>query len=1089
MSFNGGTWESVPTGVYNAFSLTPNTAYTFSVMAVCVVGDTSNATTITVKTSCGQMVVPYVEGFEGDNTGVVPSCWTVVRPGYSPYPGVSSSAHTGNHAMTLAANNYDSTTIASSLVPLAGNEIYVSFWASVNQGNTLYAGVMTDLANDSTFIPMFTVPYNNSTYTRYEFNTSTLPFYEQYYVAFRLVTGGNNLYADVDDIEIHLYQGCMYPANLTATPAAHTVSLVWSNSSSTANFAVQYRAAGNAWDTNGYTTTDTSYNLAGLDAATQYEIRVGFICNNDTLWSTVTTQTTCDLLSLPYTENFESYAVDVMPPCWSFADPTGITHWDGGCFFRADGSQPYGHIAGAANYAVLPELDGNITKLQIDFDCKVGTIAENDGILFGVADATGTLIAWLDTIQDANHSRNAYVHHILNMLNYTVPYGAARIAFAQYRTWGEWALIDNIHVEQLPDCYPVDSLTAYNLIDPDHTSFTWASLPGGEETQWQVYVDTVTANIDSIPDSLFTIVSTRSYEIPIGTIQGGGIYTFYVRAYCSATDQSTWNSVTFGAGTYVMNTSSTADTIVACGLVVYDNGGPIAGYLAPSSSALVIRSENVGSELEVFGGAFGWGSSAATLNIYDGEGSTGTPIFTYNTVDGRDTLLDTILAVSTTGALTITFNASGSMAHTGYELYIHCVGSALCERPTQLNAVMTEVGEATVTWHGSSAAYDLYYKPTGATNWTILNTTTDSVVVTGLIPDTTYDMQVVGICGTDTSTASFPIVLNTSYNVVITPCDPISNLTVSNVTNTTAELSWTSNGSAWEIEVVRVGLTDTITVNTNPYTLTGLLPNMQYTVRVRTACSGVHVDPYSDWSTAQTFTTDLTGPQSYTLTVVSNDDTWGTVTGGGSYVEGSVAILTATANEGYYFDRWNDGNTNATRTVTVTGDATYLAYFAENGTHPTYYTVNVTSNNPDWGTVSGSDDYLENSTATITASAKSGYHFVEWNDGNTDTIRTFTVIENVSFMATFAPNTGIDDVNVYTMSLFPNPATNTVTVNIEGIEGMVTVEIVDISGRTVASETTSRSQTTLNISQLAQGAYFVRVTGEKATGISRLIVK
>ena len=242
VSFNGGTWESVPTGVYNAFSLTPNTAYTFSVMAVCVVGDTSNATTITVKTSCGQMVVPYVEGFEGDNTGVVPSCWTVVRPGYSPYPGVSSSAHTGNHAMTLAANNYDSTTIASSLVPLAGNEIYVSFWASVNQGNTLYAGVMTDLANDSTFIPMFTVPYNNSTYTRYEFNTSTLPFYEQYYVAFRLVTGGNNLYADVDDIEIHLYQGCMYPANLTATPAAHTVSLVWSNSSSTANFAVQYRA-------------------------------------------------------------------------------------------------------------------------------------------------------------------------------------------------------------------------------------------------------------------------------------------------------------------------------------------------------------------------------------------------------------------------------------------------------------------------------------------------------------------------------------------------------------------------------------------------------------------------------------------------------------------------------------------------------------------------------------------------------------------------------------------------------------------------------------------------------------------------------
>ena len=1083
VSFNGGAWIAAPTGAYNASGLTPNTAYTFSVMAVCQIGDTSNPRSITVKTSCGQMVVPYTEGFENDNTGVMPSCWTLVRPGYSTYPSVTSSAHTASHGFTLGANYNDSTTVATSLVPLAGDEIYVSFWASVNQGNTLYAGVMTDLAADSTFIPLLTVPYNNSTYTRYEFNTTTLPFYEQYYVAFRLVSGGSNHYADLDDIEIHLDQGCMYPANLAANPGAHNVALTWSNgSSSSANFAIQYREAGTtAWDTNGYTTADTAYNLNGLDAATQYEIRVGFICNTDTLWSNVTTQTSCDLLTLPYSENFDSYANDVMPPCWGW-NMSFATHWDGGVFLKAN-------HGGGNEYVVVPQLDGNITKLQIEFDCKVGTIAENDGILFGVADAAGTLVAWLDTIQDVNHSRNAHVHHILNMLNYTVPYGAARIAFAQLRNWGEWALIDNINITQMPDCYPVDSLTAYNLIDPDHTSFTWASLPGGEETQWQVYVDTVTVDIDSIPDSLFTIVSTRSYEIPIGTIQGGGIYTFYVRSYCTPNEQSNWNSITFGAGTYVMNTSSTADTVVACGLVVYDNGGPIAGYLAPSSSALVIRSENAGSELQVFGGAFGWGSSAATLNIYDGEGSTGTPIFTYNTIDGRDTLLDTILATSTTGALTITFNATGSMAHTGYELYIHCVGAALCERPTQLNAVMTEVGEATVTWHGSSAAYDLYYKPTGAATWTVQSNTTDSVVVTGLIPDTTYDMQVVGICGTDTSTASFPIVLNTHYEVVIAPCDPISGLTVGTLTNTTAELSWTSNGSNWEIEVVRVGLTDTVAVSTNPYTLTGLLPNMQYTVRVRTACSGVHVDPYSDWSAAETFTTPLEGPQSYTLTVVSNNDAWGTVTGGGTYVEGTVVTLTATAADGYYFDRWNDGDTNATRSVTVTADAIYTANFAANGTVNNYYTVSVSSNNPAWGSVSGGGEYIEGSTATITATPASGYHFVEWNDGNTDNPRTFTVIASVTYVATFAANTGIDEVTAGTMTLFPNPASTTVTVRLEGFEGTATIEVIDLSGKRVSEFRTQNSELQIDLRQFAQGAYFVRVTGEKATAVSRLIVR
>ena len=218
VSFNGGAWQTNTTGTYTEYGLNPNTAYTFSVKARCTAYDTSNARTITVKTSCGQMVVPYVEGFEGDAQGTVPSCWTVVRPGYDGYPGVSGSEHTGNNGMTLAAAYNDSTTIATSLVPLAGDSIYVSFWASVNSGNTLKVGVMTDLAYDTTFIPLRTIPSNGSTYTLYEVKTTSLgSIYSNtsFYVAFRLVTGGNNHYADVDDINIRLDEGCAHPANLT----------------------------------------------------------------------------------------------------------------------------------------------------------------------------------------------------------------------------------------------------------------------------------------------------------------------------------------------------------------------------------------------------------------------------------------------------------------------------------------------------------------------------------------------------------------------------------------------------------------------------------------------------------------------------------------------------------------------------------------------------------------------------------------------------------------------------------------------------------------------------------------------------------
>ena len=62
----------------------------------------------------------------------------------------------------------------------------------------------------------------------------------------------------------------------------------------------------------------------------------------------------------------------------------------------------------------------------------------------------------------------------------------------------------------------------------------------------------------------------------------------------------------------------------------------------------------------------------------------------------------------------------------------------------------------------------------------------------------------------------------------------------------------------------------------------------------------------------------------YTITTSATN---GTVTGGGTYNEGTVIQLTATPNECYEFTRWSDGNTDNPRTVTVTGNATYTAEF------------------------------------------------------------------------------------------------------------------------------------------------------------------
>ena len=69
------------------------------------------------------------------------------------------------------------------------------------------------------------------------------------------------------------------------------------------------------------------------------------------------------------------------------------------------------------------------------------------------------------------------------------------------------------------------------------------------------------------------------------------------------------------------------------------------------------------------------------------------------------------------------------------------------------------------------------------------------------------------------------------------------------------------------------------------------------------------------------------GEEVFTVTVESADPTMGTVSGGGQALNGGTVTISAIPNDGYRFLRWNDGNTENPRTVTVTRDITYTAYF------------------------------------------------------------------------------------------------------------------------------------------------------------------
>lgn len=94
--------------------------------------------------------------------------------------------------------------------------------------------------------------------------------------------------------------------------------------------------------------------------------------------------------------------------------------------------------------------------------------------------------------------------------------------------------------------------------------------------------------------------------------------------------------------------------------------------------------------------------------------------------------------------------------------------------------------------------------------------------------------------------------------------------------------------------------------------------------------NGVTANPYtfavlSDVELTALFVAE--GDEVYMVNVETSDPTMGSVSGGGQRIEGDTMTIRAIANNGYRFVRWNDNDTNDIRTIIVTSDITYIAYF------------------------------------------------------------------------------------------------------------------------------------------------------------------
>lgn len=178
-----------------------------------------------------------------------------------------------------------------------------------------------------------------------------------------------------------------------------------------------------------------------------------------------------------------------------------------------------------------------------------------------------------------------------------------------------------------------------------------------------------------------------------------------------------------------------------------------------------------------------------------------------------------------------------------------------------------------------------------------------------------------------------------------------------------------------------------------------------------------------------------------------------------------------------------------------------------------HYAISFECDNPDEGYFANgrneslcdlTDSAAQGSTVGVYIYPAEGYEIdkiyvdgAEYSDYEFDDVDGYGYmeIENIqaahTLRCSFRPKVGIDPVATgVSMKLQPNPATSNVNISLKGVSGNVNMSLIDMSGRVITTSTFSAENgTNLNVSNLAKGAYFVRITNDKFSKVEKLIVR
>jgi len=1091
---------AVTGSTYTVSGLTQGRRYEFMVENTCS-GDTY-AATVEATLLCAQISdLPFTENFNGWGTGVTPNCWSNAGS-YSPTSyGIISGTYNHSGSTGGSIYMYSSSTLSNKTYltlpeldtltyqPNQLQLVFSLFYTSSSYGRpAVEVGVMSDPANASSFVVVDTVQHSGALSTWETFEVPMANYTGNgAYVAMRTAFDSAYSYFYLDDLTLEVIPTCPRPDSLTASNATTTtIDLGWHERSSASQWIVEYGPRGFELGTGTTVTANSNpFTLTGLPSSFQGEYYVKSICavGDTSEYSRMACAfgTTQIPATLPYNYDFENVAEWNN---WQTSTNHETNNWYRGTSVADSGSNAMYIAAGdtasyfnyafnaVVNAAAYRDIDfGPVdSSYTLSFRARAGgtTTASYDGLMVFLVDPSVATVASTANITTPWGNVNdlyriATVRLDTTWQTYEASFdtisGIHRVAFfwfnqntgASYTNIPQPAAVDNIHIKYASCPRPVN-LTAI-VSEGGGASLSWQGPSNANyEITYRAVGDTVNQTV---------VATTNSYTLT--GLQAPANYVYWVRKLCGVGDTSLYSdgyqfttpcaSVSSfpwvesfeseavfdcwaqeGPGTWEWGTGDYSSSTGAGDgsyniLITHNSTGDATKIISP-----VLQLSGADATLIFKHIQRVWSGDQDELNVYyrTDQASPWVLLANYPN-DIQDWTTDTVTLPNTTATYQIAFEMVDGY---GYGVAIDSVavigtaGAGCADPIISMDNMVVGENAVTISFSGEAMQYEVGYVE--GDTWTVPATThniTDTFYTfTGLTAETQYTFGVRALCSPSNASVWATVTVTTDQH----PCATPTALTVNDVTLTSATLGWTIGEAEtqWQLHVTGTNYDETFTVTTNPYTLTGLTPAVTYSFTVSAVCSETQT---SDPSEAQTFTTGSCQPVSGV--VVSNVTT----------NSAQVSWTAVQGVNGYEVEYGASGfNQGAGTTVQASTNSASL--------------TGLTANMP-------YDVYVRSVCAEGVYSA--------WS--------------NVTSFTTDEQGEGIDDVNSAAIALYPNPATTTVTIS--GISGQATVTIVDMNGRVNGEWKVENDEITIDLTGYAQGAYFVRITGEQQNAIRKLIVK